>query len=336
MTLRGAIDQPTDGALCYRQRIPVSGWVELGADHAQLEAVSAWSGEWFLGETRQFFPRADVSAALGLAAEIATGFRFVALLNLPQWPARLPVQFRARLAGGGSEAVIAERTVALHPKDYTTGPYGNVVNPGHTDVLHREHIYSSGRPSEDPSPDCVALLADYLPLGGSVLDVGCGVGAYAAPLRARGFEWTGAEVDPRQLAELARRGLPHHAIARDSWLRRQKLPFAEASFDAAIAIEVLEHIQRFDDFLGELRRVARKRVCISVPNLEVLPYWADRLAAPWHLLEADHKNFFSRFSLHRALAAHFRHVEVIDYGPPPLPSPEGVPLGYQLFAIADV
>ena len=139
------------------------------------------------------------------------------------------------------------------------------------------------------------------------------------------------------LARLAARGLRHRRIRRwravPWWYR---LPAAEGEFDAAMAIEVLEHVHNVARFLSEIRRVVRRRACFSVPNLELLPMLADRAVAPWHVLEGDHRNFFSAPRLHRTLAAHFRHVEVLTYGLLPLRSPEGLPLHYHLFAIADV
>ena len=47
-----------------------------------------------------------------------------------------------------------------------------------------------------------------------------------------------------------------------------ELPFANSTFDTVLCAEVLEHI-RFDDVpraLGELRRVARGQVVISLPH----------------------------------------------------------------------
>jgi hypothetical protein len=71
-----------------------------------------------------------------------------------------------------------------------------------------------------------------------------------------------------------------------------------------------------------------------VPNCELLGYLWDHLAAPWHMLEGDHKNFFTRWSLGALLRQHYADVEVRFYGPYPLRTVEGTPLHYHLFAVA--
>lgn len=333
MNFRCAIDQPLPARAEYRQRIPFAGWV-LGS--AEVVSVSAWQGTTLLGETRVLFSRPDVNAALGLPENARTGFRFFGVVGAQHLGQRLDVELRVELAGSPQLHPLASLSIALLPVDYQDGAYGNLCNPACVDLHRREHIYSSGDPAEAPSPECVQLLENYLPPGASVLDVGCGVGAYARALTARGHAWLGAELSPRLLGALARRGLPHHAIHRPRWPFRYRLPFPDGSFDAAIAIEVLEHTSDPVRFVREVRRVVRQRACFSVPNAELLAFWAPRMLAPWHILEGDHRHFFSRFILRELLQRSFRHVEVLEYGTAPATTREDLNVGYHLFAFADV
>jgi SAM-dependent methyltransferase len=113
-----------------------------------------------------------------------------------------------------------------------------------------------------------------------------------------------------------------------------RLPFEDAQFDVAIAVEVIEHIIDLDAFLAELARVTRSRLLLSVPNMEVIPYFAPLGVVPWHLLEATHVNFFTRASLRACLQPHFPRVEVFSYAEHPVRTDEGIPVHLHLFAVA--
>src|SRR5205823_3735421 len=120
-----------------------------------------------------------------------------------------------------------------------------------------------------------------------ILDVGCGLGYYGRALRAAGHDWLGVEIKASDCAALAQAGLPHRQIEPGP------LPFADGAFDSALCIEVLEHIENPRPFLAEVHRVAPRQLIVSVPNCELLGYLYDYLSVPWHMLEADHKNFFT-------------------------------------------
>jgi SAM-dependent methyltransferase len=302
------VESPRPGERIYDQAIMVSGKVagEPG------ESVSVWSGEQMLGETR-------LIAADGRFHILA---RFVPPLENETL---LSLSLRS-----GADAF--DVPVIVLPANLNAQPYGEVVPPDRTAVLHRDNIYGSGPPVEHPSGEALALVRQFLPKNCSVLDLGCGAGAFGPPLISTGHNWLGVEVDERCAEILQRRELPFRQLAN----RSAALPFADGEFDAAIAIEVLEHIAQFEFFIAEAARVTRSRFLVSVPNMEVIPYFASLGVVPWHLLEATHVNFFTRASLRAALGDHFARVEVFSYGNHPVRTGDDVRLHLHLFAVADL
>lgn len=101
-------------------------------------------------------------------------------------------------------------------------------------------------------PRVAAVLENLGPLEGRrVLDLGCGKGRFGRVLASRGARVVGLDLSSAMLAEAARLGL---ACVLGS---ARRLPFRASSFDAAIAVEVLEHLEprAVAEALGELRRV---------------------------------------------------------------------------------
>ena len=148
---------------------------------------------------------------------------------------------------------------------------------------------------------------------------------------AAGHNWLGLEANSHCCDILLRRQLPFRRVDLESG----DLPCADGEWDCAICIEVLEHVKDPEVFLSEIARMTRGRVLFSVPNMEVLPYLHGWGVVPWHLLEGDHKNFFTRASLRNLLTRYFRSVEVFSYGEHPLRTREDIPVHVHLFAVAD-
>ncbi len=247
------------------------------------------------------------------------------------FPARdsFDLVLRARRRDGTRTHPLAQVHVAAIARDYRTNHFGILLDRRTTAIQRHANIFAEGPSLAEGSGEVALLLRRYLgPPPRRIVDVGCGLGSYGRGLLADGYDWMGAEVDAADCAELARLGLPHRQVDG------RTLPFADAAFDAALCLEVLEHLDDPVSFLREVHRVAPRQLLVSVPNCELLGYLWDHRATPWHMLEADHRNFFTRWSLGARLREFYPRVELRFHTPFPLRTVEGTPLHYHLFAAA--
>lgn len=106
----------------------------------------------------------------------------------------------------------------------------------------------------------IELFRRHAPQGGQVIDVGCGVGTSTRLLRDAGFRAVGADVSERFLPS------EEGFVVADF----QSAPEIAADiYDAAGALNVLEHAERPQRLLAEMVRVVRPggHVIILSPNL---------------------------------------------------------------------
>lgn len=92
--------------------------------------------------------------------------------------------------------------------------------------------------------------------GVRVCDIGCGYGATARLMAARGAEVTALTISPAQfaVAEERQAGNPNPKFLLGDWLENE---FPANSFDAAIAIESSEHMPDLGRFFQQAHRVLR-------------------------------------------------------------------------------
>ncbi len=114
----------------------------------------------------------------------------------------------------------------------------------------------------------------WLPPDARVLDVGCGTAGLVRDLRSK-RQVLGIDLSVAMLAAGARGGFTAAASA-------ERLPFADGSFDGAVAINLLEHVPEPGGVLLEIARVLRRggRAVVTTPVAEWshLLYLAERLA----------------------------------------------------------
>jgi 2-polyprenyl-6-hydroxyphenyl methylase/3-demethylubiquinone-9 3-methyltransferase len=144
-----------------------------------------------------------------------------------------------------------------------------------------------------------------------VLDLGCGDGRVAGRLAAAGAEVTG--VDPSEVA-LERARAAHPELTYPAPGAGARLPVEDASFEAVVCIDVLQHVADTQRLMSEARRVLRPSGLLAA----VVPYHgrAKNLAIALGAFERHHApleptlRFYTRHSL-AGLLADFGYGEVL-------------------------
>ncbi|GAC1473442.1 MAG: hypothetical protein NVSMB9_22050 [Isosphaeraceae bacterium] len=124
-----------------------------------------------------------------------------------------------------------------------------------------------------------AIRSALEPVAGMlVLDLGCGKGRFAAHLRSDGARVVGLDLSASMLAEA--RGL-NRVLAT-----ARRLPFADRTFDAVVAVEVFEHLVDVGVVLGEVARVLRPEGMLAIVDKNACSWnsqrpWLPNLALKW-------------------------------------------------------
>jgi 2-polyprenyl-6-hydroxyphenyl methylase/3-demethylubiquinone-9 3-methyltransferase len=124
-----------------------------------------------------------------------------------------------------------------------------------------------------------ALRVGLEPLPGRrVLDLGCGKGRFARRLAEAGAEVVGLDLSAAMLAEATGVGRVRGSARR--------LPFAAATFDAVVAVEVFEHLAAVEPALAEARRVLRPGGVLAIVDknagaLDAARPWLPKLLVKW-------------------------------------------------------
>ena len=119
--------------------------------------------------------------------------------------------------------------------------------------------------------DRLARIAELVPPGSRVLDLGCGNGALLALLRdQRQCTGYGIEIDDTHVLECVQRGV--NVIQRN--LEDGLSIFDDGSFDVVLQLDSLQNLRNTEAMLRETARVGRIGV-VSFPNFA---HWPHRLS----------------------------------------------------------
>lgn len=118
------------------------------------------------------------------------------------------------------------------------------------------------------------VIADMVPVGARVLDLGCGKGELLAYLiKHRQCTGYGVEIDDANVLACAQRGVNVIQLNLDEGLAI----FEDASFDVVLQIDTLQHLHNTEIMLKETARVGRLGI-VAFPNFG---HWSNR----WSILK---------------------------------------------------
>lgn len=158
------------------------------------------------------------------------------------------------------------------------------------------------------------LLDDLIgPVRGKrIIDVGCGDGVLAVRLALAGADVTGLDADPRMLSAARARariaGTATTFIEGDIRL----LPFADGSFDTAVAISVLCLVRDAEHAVQEMARVLRPGGRLVLAELGRHSLWAAKRRVAGWLGSKIWRNAMFRSANELRQLAKLAHLEVVQ------------------------
>ena len=120
-------------------------------------------------------------------------------------------------------------------------------------------------------PQLLKAIAERVPQGSHVLDLGCGDGELLQQLaREQACTGYGIEIDDANVLACVRRGVNVLQLNLHQGLKS----FADQSFDVVLQINTLQHLRNAEVMLRETARVGRTGI-VAFPNFA---HWPNRLS----------------------------------------------------------
>jgi methionine biosynthesis protein MetW len=127
--------------------------------------------------------------------------------------------------------------------------------------------YWNKRKTDDPDPVVLhrsIYIASRIPAGSSVLDIGCGDGAFLAYLKQvkPTCDLFGVDLSEEAILALEARGVSGAVIRKGETLKQM----VGRDFENVVLMEVIEHVHDAEELLAEALALNPSRIFITIPN----------------------------------------------------------------------
>src|SRR5574341_1137651 len=163
-----------------------------------------------------------------------------------------------------------------------------------------EHIWTSGdippryRSLAEPNTS-VVQWADSVTPGGTILDIGCGVGRHVLYLGKRGFRMAGVDVSPSAI-KMTQYLCAERQIAFEGRVSDMSaIPWTEGTFDGVLSTSTIHHQLRagIEQTLGEIWRTLKPGglLMVDFPYMDSFYEWQRRQVTDGEMVEVEPNTF---------------------------------------------
>ena len=141
-----------------------------------------------------------------------------------------------------------------------------------------------------------------------IIELGSGMGSFAEELVKKGYKKIYCTDGSKKYIEILKR----KGFQTKQMDFNEKFQIRSNQFDVAVTLEVIEHLEKAEDFLKETRRILKRGVLIlSTPNFAWMPYRLKYLIGYPPPYEGYHVRHFTYHSLTSLLET--SGFKILDY-----------------------
>jgi 2-polyprenyl-3-methyl-5-hydroxy-6-metoxy-1,4-benzoquinol methylase len=137
--------------------------------------------------------------------------------------------------------------------------------------------------------DKLDIVEGFMPGKGDILDIGCATGFFLDAARQRGWNPYGVELSDYS-SDIARKKIGTDRIITG---RVEDAAFKDATFDAIVMTDVIEHVCDVHSFLGEVSRILKPGGIISITTPNPASLSCQLLGKNWPHYKLEHLMYYT-------------------------------------------